>query len=94
MSSRNARRCSPCLIPYCEVGRFVYVVTVDWQQITTLMIVALTAAIMVRERFRSRAATLGGPGCGGCCTASHHGTPPTIILRARKGQRPRMMVRA
>lgn len=65
----------------------------DWQQITALSLVALTAAWMVRSRLRRRLVRGKGrgtcPGCGGGAS----GPQETVILHARRGERPEIRIR-
>ncbi len=62
----------------------------DWQQAAALGIVALTAACFGVSLFRRK--KTGGCGCG--CAAST-GTPErsSILLRAKKGERPQVIVK-
>jgi hypothetical protein len=64
----------------------------DWQEFTALSIVALTLGILVRRWFRLRRKPWGRK--SSCC-----GTPPnrspqgSILYHARKGERPKIIVR-
>lgn len=61
----------------------------DWQQATALAIVGVTAALFIVSRLRRRK-----PGCGcGCAAGSGQSERGSIVLRARKGQRPQVIVR-
>ena len=70
----------------------------DWQQLTALGVVAITAALFARNCFRpSRSSRFpfsiaGGKKCG--CFAGIGTPPPTVIYRARKGESLRVEVRA
>jgi hypothetical protein len=71
-----------------------YVAFMDWQQIAALTIVAATAVIFVVARVRrpkfggSRGSSCGCPGAGGS------GAAPSILFRARKGQRPEIILKS
>lgn len=66
----------------------------DWQQIVTLSIVAVTIALFVRARWRRRTAKLP---CGTYCTFASRspgqGAGQSIIYHARKGERPEIIVK-
>ena len=77
--------------------------SMEWQRYTALGIVAMTAALFVWRRFRSRrsggwrsasASFLGSAhdGCG-CTIGSGGAPPPSVIYRARKGERLRVETR-
>jgi hypothetical protein len=64
----------------------------DWQQLTTLLIVALAAALLLRARFRRRKFSFErDTHCG--CSAPTAGAKGSIIFHARKGERPQTMVK-
>jgi len=65
----------------------------DWQEMVALAIVAVTAGLFVRERFRPKG--IGAKrGCG--CTGASGGAAsmPRILYRARKGERAQLIVMA
>jgi hypothetical protein len=63
----------------------------DWQQIVALVIVAVTAALFIRARLRRRK---GGLPCGSQCgSASNISARPTVVYHARKGERPKILVK-
>jgi len=68
----------------------------DWQQVTALGIVALTAVWLAWARLRRRAPGRHGPGacpgCGGGGGAS--GPRETVVFHARKGERPEIRIRS
>ncbi len=65
----------------------------DWQQLASLAIVFTAAALLLRSKFQrpklrfARSTPCGCPG--------GHGTSPnhSVIYRARKGERPQIIVR-
>jgi hypothetical protein len=65
-----------------------------WQQLVSLAIVATAAAllscIVVRRRKFSFERS---PHCGCGCAASHRAPQPSVVLRARKGERPQMIIK-
>jgi hypothetical protein len=65
----------------------------DWQQLTALAIVVITAAIFIWQRFRRRKFSFEHSTHCGCSAAGQ--TPPrgSIIFRARKGERPEVVVK-
>jgi hypothetical protein len=65
----------------------------DWQQAAALGIVAGTVAIFVRSRVRRGKAKLP---CGSHCGCGHSATAPreSITYRARKGERPQIIVKS
>lgn len=70
-----------------------YTVAMDWQQIIALSIVAATAGIFVWRRLHPRQSALG---CGDHCGCGGEGRPgekSSIVFRARKGERPQVIVK-
>lgn len=70
-----------------------YLAGMDWQQLTALVIVAGTAAIFISYKFRRRKFSFKHDTHCGCAAAGQ--TPPqgSIIFRARKGERPEVVVK-
>lgn len=65
----------------------------DWQQLVALGIVAVTAAMLLWGRVRRRKFSFERQThCGGCA-AGHPSPQHSIVFRARKGERPRIIVR-
>jgi hypothetical protein len=65
----------------------------DWQQLVSLTIVSASAVLLLRAKFRPRKFSFQRDShCGGC---SHANTAPqhTIIFRARKGERPQVVIK-
>ena len=70
-----------------------YTVGMDWQQISALVIVAATAGIFAWRRFRRRKSPFG---CGDHCGCGGENRPAeksSIVFRARKGERPQVIVK-
>jgi len=65
---------------------------VDWQQITSLLIVAVTAGIFLRARFRRRKFRFERDTHCGCAGQSR--PQSSIVFRARKGERPQIIVKS
>lgn len=65
----------------------------DWQQLSALAIVAITAGLFLRIRLRPRKPFESGGSCG--CHAPEPGDAQKqrIIFKARKGERPRIVVK-
>jgi hypothetical protein len=64
----------------------------DWQRLVALTIVGITAALLLWRRFGPRKFSFErATHCG--CGAGQRMAQPTIVLRARKGERPQMIVK-
>lgn len=65
----------------------------DWQQLVSLVIVASAAVLLLGNGFRRRKFSFErGTHCG--CVAVQESSPQSsIIFRARKGQRPEVLVK-
>jgi hypothetical protein len=68
-----------------------YVGLVDWQQMVSLTIVGVTAAIMLYSRFRPRKFALARATHCGCSPAGRSRPGNTVVFRARRGERPQIM---
>ena len=66
----------------------------DWQEGLALALGALTAMLLVRRWFRLRNGRKTGKARCGCLAAT--ATPPrgSIVYSARKGERPRILIRS
>ena len=64
----------------------------DWQQLAALAIVGIAAFLLLRSQLRPRGDCLSKTGPCGCSTT---GSAPkgSIIFRARKGERPQVIVK-
>jgi len=67
----------------------------DWQQLASLGIVGVTAALLFSSWFRRRRIKFSfqrDTHCG-CSAPDPSSRPPSIIFRARKGERPEIVVK-
>jgi len=64
----------------------------DWQQLITLFIVGLTVITFIWSWLRIRARSPIEKHCG-CTGATSSESPPTTVLRARRGKRPQLFVK-
>lgn len=64
----------------------------DWQQLASLLIVAATAAAFAWSKVRSGRGPAACDSLCGCPSYSRE-TPPVMVFRARKGQRPQVIVK-
>jgi len=66
----------------------------DWQQLVSLAIVLATVVVLLWSRFRRRKFNVERSASCGCgCAASHPAPQSSILLRARKGERPEMIIK-
>jgi hypothetical protein len=65
----------------------------DWQQLVSLTIVSAAAVLLLRGRFRPHKLSFQhATRCGGCAHAN--ATPQyTVTFRARKGERPQVVIK-
>jgi hypothetical protein len=63
----------------------------DWQQIASLIVVAITAGAFLQARLRRRKFSFGRDTHCGCGAPS--GSQESIVFHARKGQRARIMIK-
>ena len=64
----------------------------DWQQLAALAIVGIAAFLLIRSHLRPRAHCLSKAGpCG--CSATGPAPKGSITFRARKGERPQVIVK-
>ena len=64
----------------------------DWQAVATWVIIAITAGLFLR-RLRRRRGPLPAGG-GGCGCAGGAGNKSSIVVCGKKGERPRVIVKA
>jgi hypothetical protein len=65
----------------------------DWQQLVSLLIVAAAGALLVGSRFRRRKFSFERDTHCGCAAAPQAGPQSSIVFRARKGERPEVLVK-
>lgn len=65
----------------------------DWQQLIALLIVGLTACIFVLARARPRRFSAARDTPCGCGATESLGAKQSIRFTARKGERPRILVK-
>jgi hypothetical protein len=65
----------------------------DWQQFVSLMIVAVTAGWLAAAIFRRRRFSFQRDTHCGCLTVAASTPQSSIIFRARKGERPEVLVK-
>ena len=75
------------------VAQPVYVADMDWQQILALGIVGLTAAVWLWRRFRPRRFAFHRDTHCGCAAPDPSAAQSSIVFRARKGERPEVVVK-
>jgi hypothetical protein len=69
-----------------------YLATMDWQQLVSLTLVGAAAVVLVRGVFRrERVCFERDTHCR--CTSSQTAPRHTVVFRARKGERPQIIVR-
>lgn len=77
----------------CAAGISAYVETMDWQQLVSLMIVAVAAGLLLRKCFaRRRFSFLRDRPCG-CQSMGGDQSRSSIVFRARKGERREIVVK-
>ena len=65
----------------------------DWQQLVSLAIVGMAAALLLRARFRPRKFSFQRDTHCGCSTVGAAAPQHSIIFRARKGERPQVVIK-
>ena len=65
----------------------------DWQQAVSLCIVAATAVLLVGSRLRRRKFSFKPGNPCGCASAGSGARGESIVYRARKGERPEILVK-
>src|SRR5438045_5273584 len=78
-------------IPCCTPGFWGYLPTMDWQQMVSLFIVAVTACALIGRKFRGQRFSFERDTHCGCAAVSRSAPQTSIIFRARKGQRPEVL---
>ena len=72
-----------------------YVRGMDWQQLLALLIVGCTAGLFLWSKFRKKKFSFGKDTHCGCASSGGRpiGPAQTIQFKARKGERPQVVVR-
>jgi hypothetical protein len=70
-----------------------YVRDMNWQEIVSLAIVGLSAALLMRGQFRRRKFSFERDTHCGCLTPGKSYTQNSILFQARKGGRPQVVVK-
>lgn len=67
--------------------------SMDWQQLVALAIVASAAGLLVRSRFQRRKFSFERDTHCGCAPSGVSARQGSIVFRARKGERPEVLVK-
>lgn len=67
--------------------------TMDWQQLVSLAIVGLAAGALLWSRFRPRKFSFQRDTHCGCATSGQAASQQSIVFRARKGERPQVLIK-
>jgi hypothetical protein len=70
-----------------------YVARMDWQQLLALLIVATTVALFLWSKVRRKKFSFAKSTHCGCSSAQSPGSAQTIQFKARKGQRPTVVIK-
>ncbi len=65
----------------------------DWQQVVSLAIVGVTVGIVAWRALRPRKFSFQHDTHCGCSTAGLSGSKGSLVIRSRKGERPKMLVK-
>jgi len=65
----------------------------DWQTMAALSVVAVTAGLFLRAKFRPRKFSFERDTHCGCSTANSVGAKTSIVFSARKGARAKIIVK-
>ncbi|HWX22715.1 MAG TPA: hypothetical protein VN578_22660 [Candidatus Binatia bacterium] len=79
--------------PFAPSGFEVMFFPMDWQQLVSLMLVAAAAALLLAGKLRRRRFQFQRDTHCGCGSVAQSAPQNTIIFRARKGQRPEVLVK-
>ena len=77
----------------CGAEDWQYLRCMSWQQTASLAIVAGTAGVFVWARWRRRKFSFERDTHCGCAAAGEQGQKSSIVYRARKGERPVVIVK-
>jgi hypothetical protein len=79
--------------PCCFPIDLDYLARMDWQQVSALGIVGVTAALFMWTRVRPRRFSFERDTHCGCSSTRSAGHSPSIVFRRRKGGRPEIVVK-
>jgi hypothetical protein len=65
----------------------------DWQQVAAFAIVGIAAFLLIRSQLRPRGQCLSKDGPCGCSGSTGPAPKGSITFRARKGERPQVIVK-
>ena len=65
----------------------------DWQQLVSLVVVASAAVLLAGRKFRRRKFSFERDTHCGCAAVQESSARNTIVFHARKGDRPRVLVK-
>jgi hypothetical protein len=71
-----------------------YVVGMDWQQVASLSLVGVTAAMFLWAKLRPRKFSFQRNTHCGCSSVGQSAPGASIVFHARKGERPRIVVKS
>ena len=77
----------------CVGEETAYVGEVNWQEIAALGIVGMTAGLFVWNRFRPRKFSLTKDTHCGCSSPAETARGSSMVFRARRGERPQVLVK-
>jgi hypothetical protein len=66
----------------------------DWQQLVSLTIVSAAAVLLLRGRLRPRKFSFQRDTHCGCSTTGSAAPQHSVIFRARKGERPQVVIKS
>jgi len=77
----------------CAAEETEYVDAVDWQKIVSLGIVGIAAAALLWSKFRPRKFSLERDTHCGCSPVGESNPQSSMVFRARRGEKPRIIVK-
>jgi len=77
----------------CSAQFSGYVPNMNWQQSVSLLIVAVTACMLFRNKFRRRKFSFARDTHCGCSSSGQARPQHSVVYRARKGERPEIIVK-
>jgi hypothetical protein len=79
--------------PSCELWGWGYVAHMGWQEITALLVVAVTAFAFGWNRFRPKKLSFQRNGPCGCSASTSNPSKNSIVYTGRKGEPARIVVK-